>query len=312
MPDGAGVLLADRKAPLLSRFKAVYVCLGPGPRPALSALDRWLAFFMAWYRDRVGQATVAGVFPNHFFGPSVTFLGPAPVRCADDLAALFRACRRAGLAPHIGVDAIEAAGAAARIMRLAQAGLAQADLHLNRRPDKAEAGAARALMLDLQCASVKLRLFGDSVDWLSTGALDLEALNSDFISIYPLAERIVTPRSARPCAQRFGVWIDPDGDIYPCAGLMGVDAFRIGRVADAEGGSAPLDLSRIDGIGQWAKCGPSLPEGEVHEAPPGETGRPLPLICRRHRALELARRDAGVAAADAVMGGRARQVSSPE
>jgi hypothetical protein len=76
------------------------------------------------------------------------------------------------------------------------------------------------------------------------------------------------------------VFVDTDGFMYPCFGLLGVEAARLGSVyEDPEdtvfgGRPTPLDLSRL------ARYGPG-DEFLAGHAEPKRSG--LPVVCENHR-----------------------------
>jgi hypothetical protein len=286
MSDDMPSLFSNRKAPLLSHFKSIYACLGPGPRPAIDILETWLLAFMRWYGREMSDAAAQGVFPNHFFGPSVTVMGPASVQYAPAVSACFSRCRDVGLSPQVSINLQDAFAQPAAIRTLADAGLAQLDLHLTAPLSDPDARDAVDLVQPLLSAGVRLRLFGTSWDWLATGILDLEDVNARFISIYPMAERKTVMNSARACGPRFGIWIDPEGCIYPCAGLMGVAEFRLGdiRVDRSEDDAPPFDMSAVAALADLAEAGPDLPRNVSGEAASRGKRLGLPVICRQHRA----------------------------
>lgn len=137
------------------------------------------------------------------------------------------------------------------------------------------------------------RLNEHGVQLTFSGPLDsmwaLKLFSSDVLNGYgctlspyePEACEIVPapPNPVKPCAERMGLFIAPDGMIYPCKGLIGFEEYAIGSIE--KGGpdvkKSPIDLVRIMVHG---------PDAEVAGDTDPEVSQPW--MCRRHR-VELSR-----------------------
>ena len=75
-----------------------------------------------------------------------------------------------------------------------------------------------------------------------------------------------------PCRAHLRLYVDADGHLYPCAGLFGLPAARLGHVADADPARWHQAAQALD-LPSLAAHGPTL-----HQAPP----TPFDL-CEQHR-----------------------------
>lgn len=119
--------------------------------------------------------------------------------------------------------------------------------------------------------------------------LDHPDVSGTQLTIHPKAQYGIPqiPLSAvLPCFGRFRLYVDPEGDIYPCLGLCGVRSARLGSVlqpiseTSLAGADYPLDL------GALAHYGPNL-----RASAPTNRLTGLPWACERHR-LEMLQSDA--------------------
>ena len=81
-----------------------------------------------------------------------------------------------------------------------------------------------------------------------------------------------------PCHRRFRVFIDQYGDIYPCAGLVGVEYAKMGNIISIKNmlfAKTTLDLQHL------AKRGPDVTE--LAEVTINNKSGLLPPICASHR-----------------------------
>ncbi len=120
------------------------------------------------------------------------------------------------------------------------------------------------------------------------GILGRYSLNSMDITLYPLpyedsiqVDRVY-PYFEKSCANHLQLYINPDGNIYPCLGLLGLEDYSIANIKD---GMAGFNL-----IGERAKTdllklylqGPDLEEEIGYH----QSTTSLPWICEQHR-MEL-------------------------
>jgi hypothetical protein len=132
---------------------------------------------------------------------------------------------------------------------------------------------------------MSLGLIGPVAYWRELGLLGGRSLNRANITVYPrspreLAEMPVPQTPVRPCFGRFRVYVDVDGAMYPCLGMLGVESASLGTVFDAfddtglGGRAGGLDLSGL------ARRGPALADPGLDAA---SRQSALPTICERHR-----------------------------
>lgn len=120
------------------------------------------------------------------------------------------------------------------------------------------------------------------------GFLSYESVNSMDITIYPIKSETSNFRNTIPenpinqCANHLRLYIDGDGYIYPCYGLVGLREFSLGNIKDGfENSTFVTDNYDLDLL-ELKRNGPKLHES-TNQLQRVST---LPWICERHR-MEL-------------------------
>ncbi|WP_141211917.1 hypothetical protein [Pseudanabaena sp. SR411] len=111
-----------------------------------------------------------------------------------------------------------------------------------------------------------------------------QVVNSTDITIYPSKKEesftnIGVPSNApQACANRFKLYIDYDGSIYPCFGLIGLHNQAIGSIREAFSNCALAGQPYTFDLISLALKGPELQEENA-----ATRFTSLPWICERHR-----------------------------
>jgi hypothetical protein len=104
-----------------------------------------------------------------------------------------------------------------------------------------------------------------AVDWigpvrplLESGILGDDAVNSRHLTIYPQHKTVYREETTcTPCASMLNIFINGDGDIYPCFPLVGHELARIGCIHDEMNSIFRKELSPSL-LHQWMHSGPRL------------------------------------------------------
>ncbi|MNW39463.1 hypothetical protein D3C74_165530 [compost metagenome] len=120
------------------------------------------------------------------------------------------------------------------------------------------------------------------------GFLSYESVNSMDITIYPIKSETsnfwntIPENPINQCANHLRLYIDGDGYIYPCYGLVGLREFSLGNIKDGfENSTFVTDNYDLDLL-ELKRNGPKLHES-TNQLQRVST---LPWICERHR-MEL-------------------------
>lgn len=268
-----------------SLFRSVVVLSDAAP-PA--ALRHWLPRWDGMVKDRLGIGD--GDNLHLLYGRALTLLSPALGPCAEELAVLGPLARELGLSVAVNLslaEALEPGFDAVALLVRAMAGTVYLDAR--QAPESADAEAIHGLVRELRACGVNPALVGPVPRWLSWGLLEAPFLNAATVHMSPAGRAALVslpgqgpdPFEIRhpfdPCKERFAVFAGPEGGLYPCHGLTGVEAFRIGWLHD----DVPLRISAAqeDLFVQWAARGPGC-LGCVEPNPES----PLPLVCELHKA----------------------------
>jgi hypothetical protein len=265
------------------RTLAVVLALGEDGTitgPDLQALSAFVPAFDAWFRQTCGLAE--GKDRLHLLYQRELVIATAvPPRSWAALRPLAQACSEAGMAMSLTLDLEAAADDLPALATLiADGGLRGICIALPPAPPLS-ASLQQALAL-LVASSLTLSFTGPVQTLLDSGLLDQAAWNARHIGIDPLRASAAAGRimDHDPCWRRLRLVIDQQGHLYPCFGLLGLAAARLGHITEPlahsvlGGRASQLDLPAL------ARSGPSL--GGL--AVPIDPDLGLPPVCAQHRA----------------------------
>jgi hypothetical protein len=249
----------------------------------------WIVRYDAWYRRVTG--ILEGRRLHLAYHREVSVVGHVPIEHPELLAQVGLACRAVGMSFSVTVDLMQALQHHESFEQLLGAGvLSSIGINFPDGSDRPPDGAARAMIEGLLAENLHVGLIGPVSYYRSLGLLASSAINAASITLHPRSpEASLTDASPeRPiaaCFGRFRLLIDTDGFIYPCLGLLGVQAARLGSlyedINDTVLGGTPtvLDLASLARVGpSWANAAVALGTGRSRRSSP----------CERHRAELLA------------------------
>ena len=269
--------------PALQWFKSAGLfveAVGDDFRVPAAVLCDWVTRYDDWYRTSVGARSQGLSLTYH---RELAIVGEAPLALADRLLQVAASCKSRGIGFSVTLQLERAVAERSAVEQLIGSGLLSSVGYFAPEDDTSDPAQVRDLIEHSLRAGVLVGLIGPVSYFYNLGILDSPHYNAASTTIHPRTLAALAPPVHRspvqPCFSRFRVYIDELGDLYPCLGLMGVDAARLGSVyhpfeQTVLGGAATvLDLPRL------ATSGPGL--AGMDRTLPAQTG--LPWICERHR-----------------------------
>jgi hypothetical protein len=241
---------------------------------------RWLGEYQQAYveaNDDVNEGRL-----HLLQGRGLTLGGDRLLAAAEDVVALARAATRCGMSTTIGVPitALSAYAHAVAALRDALPALQyRIDCScLNSRSSAQALEACRATLAEHVRAGGNVTLTGDIAPLRATGLLADELFNQTFVSISPRQADGVRPmkRAHRfaPCRDYIAWFIDAQGEIYPCAGMLGHRAARFGSIHESFSQLVDALAYSERNIEALSRHGPRVANGATHF--PGD-------LCALHR-----------------------------
>lgn len=277
--------------PLLRAFRSIAIMLERmpgsaeiGPDPA--ALADWIGRWDVWFRIAAGMDRGDGLHLQYRRDAVVVTDLDVP----DLLAArpIGEACRSAGIG--FGAPLLMSAGLAHRgaLAAMLDEGWLQALTLVYDLPAE-HTDPVAPFIEELYATGVQIQLAGNPADFLRSGVLASPVLNARNVTISPrgIGTSGVEPLRPPACLPLMRIYVDSTGCLYPCLGMLGLEAGCLGHIDDAledtvlGGLPSPLDLAGL------ATTGPVLAE---HDRPGRDLG--LPVACERHRSAVGAAPDA--------------------
>ncbi|HEY8378364.1 MAG TPA: hypothetical protein VIK91_17830 [Nannocystis sp.] len=276
---------ADGVPLLASHFRSVLFLLQADGDDFSVPTDRlvtWIEELNAWYLEVTGIARGRNL--HLAYHRSIELVAPRLLRFADKIERLGTSCRALGYGFAITVQVGEALAHRADLERLVEVGALH---HLGINLVDVESGAedaARDLVEALACTSVQLALLGSLAVQRRLGLLSSPKVNRADITLYPAN---VTPGSIddgaeirQPCANRFRLYVQADGELFPCLGLVGHPRASLGSIYRPISETALYRRPYALPLARLALTGPS----EEELSAPVDDTMGLPVACARHRA----------------------------
>ncbi len=270
--------------PAVQWFKSAGLFLDPVGddfRVPAAVLCDWVARYDDWYRTSVGVDRSQGL--SLTYHREIAIVGEAPLALTDRLLQVATSCKQRGIGFSVTLQLERAVAQRGAVEQLIGSGLLSSVGYFAPEDEHSDQAAVRDLIEHSLRAGVLVGLIGPVAYFYNLGILDSPDYNAASTTIHPRTlAALAQPVHRSPvqaCFSRFRVYIDEVGDLYPCLGLLGVDAARLGSVYQAfaqsvlGGAETVLDLPRL------ASAGPGL--AGMDRAIASDTG--LPWICERHR-----------------------------
>jgi len=260
--------------------------------PSLRKLEEWLIEYNSLFVQETGAAEQRNL--HLLYGRTVSLFGDILLKSAVRLVRFAEACKRIGFCFQIQLDVLECLQHMAILQRLVSSDCS-GSLILN----ASEKGVPRYLISRIEelikvilDQGWSLTLVGPLQFWRSTGIFETETLNGRNFAYVPSSswsesfgvgepesQFSARPIVATPCEARFELYIAPDGLIFPCRGLIGLNEYAIGSIWVSASRPMPLLAPNQLDLVQLASRGPEIPNGKL-----GPLDDSLPLICAAHRA----------------------------
>lgn len=255
----------------------------------VAELCGWLRGYDAWYREVSGVSE--GFRLEHLYHRSVEIIGTDLLLLGDKLAQIAATCRELGYGFAATFQVGECLIRQKALDRLIECGnLYQLGLHQPDLDSQAEdGGAVRKMIEGVLERGVRLGLLGSIAYFSSIGLLNSSVMNRSDVTIYPLGIGTTgappAPKNpVRPCFARFRVYVDCEGMIYPCLGLMGIPSGRLGGIREPWGNSVFAGRPTALNLHELATKGPAIVASRLE----GNSVRVFPSICEHHRSDLLA------------------------
>ncbi|MFD0958008.1 hypothetical protein [Paenibacillus chungangensis] len=275
---------------LYQHLKSVAIMLQPDEKgedflPGSQQLIDWLARYDNWFKESVGIND--GERPYTLYNREVSLFGVDLLSVPDKLKGLAAASIEKGYAISFTVDIVDLYRQFDVVQSLCGASLLSS---LGIIIDNIDLLAEHTAVADFMEKIVHLRLPVGLIGPVSLlrkhHILSLDAMNATDITIYPSMSATSPETSSMPnhpvnkCANRIQLYIDNDGHMYPCLGMLGLKDYAMGHI-DQEisetalsGGHYKLNLPQL------MNKGPDL----TTATKPRQRMTTLPWICEQHRA----------------------------
>ena len=283
--------MLDKKSQLLNHFLSLTFVLEPNSDSSdflvpYEKLLQWLERYDSWKKKSADLDIEHR--PFLWYGQSLTIVGSGLFSCPETSQKLLARISELGYNITLHADFMEAYENFSMLEAFCESSCVSSlaifacDLDPELSPDKLE-----AFWQKLRSLRRIINISGSVDELRAYGLFSSPALNSSDLSIstYNRNLQIKAPMGiSKPCNNRMTLYIDADGSLYPCFGLLGLQEYALGSVYDDDEDEVihldryPLDLQKL-------MCqGPDIPQqGDVSPHPN------LPWLCRRHRS-ELTRK----------------------
>jgi sulfatase maturation enzyme AslB (radical SAM superfamily) len=89
--------------------------------------------------------------------------------------------------------------------------------------------------------------------------------------------------SVDSCATRLQLYINAEGEIFPCAGLMGCEEFSLGNICTDSTATLMTNNNYYQNISQFVRQGPSIPDFDrINTKTDEDYSLDFPWICNQH------------------------------
>lgn len=274
---------------LYQHLKSVAIMLQPDPtgadfEPSSKQLIDWFARYDSWFKESVGIND--GHRPYALYGREVSLFGADLLSVSDKLRDLAASCIEKGFAVSLTVDILSLYREFDIVQSLCRDSLVSSiGIICDPIDTLADEGSLADFMSDVIGLRRPVGLIGPVSLLRKHELFAYESINATDITVYPSqgASRVemhaLPDHPVKKCANRIQLYIDHEGYIYPCLGMLGLTDYAMGHIGDdisgtaLAGGHYPLDLPKLMVEGPELQLG-SKPQQRMTD---------LPWICEQHR-----------------------------
>ncbi|MFA9560477.1 hypothetical protein ACERII_24560 [Evansella sp. AB-rgal1] len=274
---------------LIQHLKSVAIMLHPnetGDDYQLNStkLMNWLHQYDNWFKESVG--ITEGERPYTLYNRQVSLFGEGLLSLPKKFEELAESIINMGYAVSLTVDIVELFNDFNEVKSLCDKSLISSLGVITDQIDYLEEHISiNDFMKELVALKRPIGLIGSVSALRNHNLLSLTSLNGTDITIYPppgitgnnSPTAHVNPIS--PCANRLQLYIDQDGHIYPCMGLLGITDYALGHVTDNINETAILGKEYKLDLEQLMIEGPKL----TNSIKPQQMNTNLPRVCELHR-----------------------------
>lgn len=274
---------------MYQHLKSVAIMLQPDItgsdfRPRSKQLVNWLARYDDWFKESVGINE--GHRPYTLYNREVSLFGADLLAVPDKLQELAAACIGKGYAVSLTVDIFDLYRRFDVVQSLCKASvLSSLGIIIDSMDKLAEQISLADFMKDVIGLRMPIGLIGPVSLLRKHQVFSYDAVNATDMTIYPsiggnpLGSRPVPANPVKKCANRIQLYIDHDGYMYPCLGILGLMDYAMGHIDDEISETALSGRHYKLNLPQLMARGPELPETTMQQRMTD-----LPWICEQHRA----------------------------
>jgi hypothetical protein len=263
---------------LLRNFRTLVILTDfvGGAGPDVAALLRWIEEYHDYFVR--ANAELNGSRFHAFAHRSLTITGPDLLKSGQAVAAIEALCGRLGIAANVSVmrrDVLEADSAQLEFLKRPSLSLV---VDLSDGEGESDPAALARDVSNLMALGPTVTFVGDLARLRESGITQSPTFNGRFFSFLaskPASTvRWFRKRWARnPCKEYMALYVDPLGDVYPCAGMVGHAPARFGNIEAPFQALVPALEQSVDAVKRLSSSGPAIP-----------ASTPFPTdICRIHR-----------------------------
>lgn len=247
----------------------------------ISYLSRWITSFDSFYKERTEISYSRNL--HLLYHREISCIGNGFLRIAPDFAQLSKGAQDLGYTVSLTVDfpdVLEYLPILDGLVESNCVNILGLNIGNHQSLNSCRDDEVSLILRHFVDYNRSLGVIGE-VDYLvREGILKHEYINAEDITLYPYLSSELLPlreHHKKPCYERFRVYVDVDGNVYPCLGLKGIESQAISHI----GSRSPFEgLASSDcqaKLIQWIKAGPDPEVARPMKINPG-----LPEICRLH------------------------------
>jgi hypothetical protein len=275
----------------------MYDTLPDGTRPDATRLATWLLEYDAAFKSELGVPE--GQSLHLLYGRTLNILGPRLLDHIPDVMTIAGTARACGFSVGMQLKVGEVIASPEQLeWLLDDPPMGSVFLDFREVPDQGELDVSALNLLEqLLSAGISLTLLVKPEVLRRMGALESVSVNAANFQIIPPGDNSpaqqpqpTTKRSRKiipigsllehnsapfdPCATRMQIFIGPDGFVFPCQGLAGLNEVALCHIGDPfDSGCFTLRLRPLD-LARLLALGPDMPATASVRALP---------VCERHR-----------------------------
>jgi len=243
-------------------------------------IANWIKFYNGWYITVTGMEDEK--HPYLAYGREIEITGSCAFLVNEQLEKIYRASYECGflLRLNLALCDLTPENSAFLVLLAKSSGIAL-NVHASINIVKEE---SFALLETLASENILLSFVGSHSFWSELGVLSSQIINKRLYRIIPL--NLHEKRSLdtfNPCANRFHIFVDEYGGIYPCRGLLGIAEFSIGTIYDDVSKIRILDANYPLDLNSLEMRGPELINTNCIKGKGLLSSQPMPLVCHMHR-----------------------------